>query len=74
MKDISKDVLLKMLTLFEKMEDSGLENYKDCKIIILERIKEIYEIYLTDSVGAGGSSISSPKLHLLEIMDSVSKH
>ena len=63
-----------MLTLFERMEESGNQNYKDCKITILEEIKKIYEIYLTDSVPDGGSSISDPKLHLVEIMDSISRH
>ena len=67
-----------MLTLITRINDIP-EHYLLIKVTILEKVNEMYEIYFTDRVFNGtvnqeSSSIASPKQHLVEIMDSISKH
>ena len=78
LKDIAKDVFGKMLTLLAKIENAP-EHYLLIKVTILEKITELYEVYFTEVVNRGtlnreSSSIATPKQHLIEIMDSISKH
>ena len=76
--EIFKDVFNKMMTLVKRI-DGISEHYVLIKVTILEKITEVYEIYFTGMVYKGtlnheSSSISTPKEHLLEIMETISKH